>query len=53
MAVLEELQVLADDEGVKEPFVDEIERRDGPILPRVVDGELQDSRRSPARAPAE
>jgi hypothetical protein len=41
VAVLEELQILAHDEGMEQLFVNEIEIANGPVLPRVVNGELQ------------
>ena len=41
MTVLEELQVLTDDERVEEAFVNQVESTDRPILPGIMDGELQ------------
>jgi hypothetical protein len=41
VTVLEELQVLTDDERVEETFVNQVESTDRPILPGIMDGELQ------------
>jgi hypothetical protein len=44
MLVLEELEVLADDEGMEVALVHDVERRDGPILPGIAHEELQRGR---------